>query len=136
MLFSPTSVITSSMLYSFISLITRWWCYFLQKLDRVTPFLYIKNIGASLQRLYILTTMWVLRTPNAGRNMLFQCFLCKKVPRGRKSKIIDLKFGKNVFLKLNLDAGWGFCTPKWSSTLEGTIVMVTRTTGNYGIEIE
>ena len=27
---------------------------------------------------YSLTSVWVLCTPNAGQNMLFECFLCKK----------------------------------------------------------
>ena len=41
---------------------------------------YRKTMGiwSNLLLLYISTSVWVLRTPNAGRNRLFQRFCCKK----------------------------------------------------------
>ena len=59
--------------------------------------------------LYISTSIWVLRTPKAGQNMLFTCFLCKKAEKGRKSKKIDAKFDKKmVYLSLHQNTGRGF----------------------------
>ena len=50
--------------------------------------------------LYILTSVWVLRTTNAGRNCHFQRFLCKKP---KKSK----KFAANFSIKsLSLFTCW------------------------------
>ena len=46
--------------------------------------------------LYILVSVWVLRTPNAGRNSHFQRFLCKKP---KKARILQQISAKNrVFL--------------------------------------
>ena len=42
--------------------------------------------------LYILTSVWVLHTPNAGGNSYFQRFLCKKP---KKQEICN-KFLKNT----------------------------------------
>ena len=36
-------------------------------------------------RLFIWTSVWVLRTPNASLNMLFQCFFCKKLKKEEKA---------------------------------------------------
>ena len=40
--------------------------------------------------LFISTSVWVLRTPNSGRNMLFQHLIVQKAEKRRKSKTIDL----------------------------------------------
>ena len=40
--------------------------------------------------LYIWTSVWVLRTPNAGPNQLFNVFY-KKAEKARKSKKIEAK---------------------------------------------
>ena len=49
--------------------------------------------------LYIMTSIWVLYTPNASENMLFNLFLCQKAERGRKSNKFDTKFGMFAMLK-------------------------------------
>ena len=38
------------------------------------------------QLLYISTRIWVLHTPNTGRNMLFQLVLWKKAKKARKKR--------------------------------------------------
>ena len=50
--------------------------------------------------LFVLTSVWVLRTPNAGQNMLFKCFFAKKLKIcfGVKN---SKKFGnKQIFYKI------------------------------------
>ena len=37
--------------------------------------------------LYILTSVWVMFAPNAGQNLLFHCFLFKKLKKRRKGNI-------------------------------------------------
>ena len=44
--------------------------------------------------LYILTSVWVLHTPNTGRNSHSQHFFCKKA---KKRKKFAANFCKNVF---------------------------------------
>ena len=44
---------------------------------------------------YILTSIWLLHTPNAGRNMLFQCFSCKKLKKQERAS----KWRQNIFPK-------------------------------------
>ena len=57
--------------------------------------------------LYVLPSIWVLRTLNGSQNMLFQCFLCKKTDKEEKYKF-DAKFGKTKgFLRLHQNAGEG-----------------------------
>ena len=46
---------------------------------------------------FISTSVWVLHTLNTGLNMLFQCFLCKKAEKGRKSIKFAAKFSKKTF---------------------------------------
>ena len=41
--------------------------------------------------LYILTSVWLLRTPNAGQNGHFQRFLCKKPKKARNLQQILAK---------------------------------------------
>ena len=55
--------------------------------------------------LYVLTRVWVLRTPKAAQNMLFQHFLHQKAKKQRKSKKFSAKFNKNDFLSLHKNAG-------------------------------
>ena len=43
-----------------------------------------KNQSALLHLLYILTSVWVLRTPNAGRNSHFQRFWLQKARKSKK----------------------------------------------------
>ena len=57
--------------------------------------------------LYILTNIWLLRTPNAGPNLIFQHCYFKKTEKGRKARKFGKFFAKNVFLSLHPDAGWG-----------------------------
>ena len=56
--------------------------------------------------LYILTSVWVLRTPNAGRNGHFQHFFCKKA---QKSKKFAANFCKKHFFK--------FASERWSTVI-------------------
>ena len=60
--------------------------------------------------LYISTSVWVLRTPNAGRNSHFQCFLRKKAKKRQEicSKILQ----KTRFLSLHHNAGQLFYSQK------------------------
>ena len=58
------------------------------------------------QVLYFWTSIWMLRTPNAGRNSHFQCFLCKKAKKARNLK---QNFAKNTFFK--------FAPERWSTVL-------------------
>ena len=63
--------------------------------------------------LFILTSVWVLRTPNAGRNNHFQHFFCKKARNLQQisaknmffgNKTADQRFGanlKNLFITKN-----------------------------------
>ena len=52
-----------------------------------------------IELLYILTSDWVLRTPNAGQNMLLNIFNAEKLK-------FDAKFGKkNSFLSLHQNTG-------------------------------
>ena len=41
--------------------------------------------------LYILITIWVLRTPNVGQNMLFQCFCSKSWKKKEARKLMQNK---------------------------------------------
>ena len=47
--------------------------------------------------LYILTSVWVLRTPNAGWNLHFQHFCAKKLKKYKKSNKFNAKFRKKFF---------------------------------------
>ena len=47
--------------------------------------------------LYILTSVWVLLTPNTGRNLLFQHLLCKKLKKEEKAR-----FGSSFFTCFHL----------------------------------
>ena len=40
-------------------------------------------------------------TPNAGRNLLFQCFSCQKAEKGRDSKKIEAKLNPRPALGAN-----------------------------------
>ena len=52
---------------------------------------------------------YLVHTPNAGWNVLFQCFSCKKFEKGRKSKKMEAKFSKNnFFLSLHPNVCWRF----------------------------
>ena len=51
--------------------------------------------------LYILTSLWVLRTPNTGRNMLFQHFSAKKAKKEEHWG----KYSKNGALSVLQSAG-------------------------------
>ena len=60
--------------------------------------------------LYILTSIWVLLTQNAGWNSHFQRFLWKKL---KKSKKFATKFCKeNIFLRLHQNACQLFYSPR------------------------
>ena len=48
--------------------------------------------------LYILTSIWVLGTPNTGPNVLFQISACLKAEKRRKSRKNDVKFGTKYVL--------------------------------------
>ena len=63
--------------------------------------------------MYILTSLWVLHTPNTGQNMLFQHLSCKKAEKGIKSKKIRAKFIKIPFFSFNKKACWGPTDQKW-----------------------
>ena len=41
--------------------------------------------------LYIFTSVWELRTPNTSKNMLSECFLCKKAEK-KEEKHLKTKF--------------------------------------------
>ena len=70
--------------------------------------------------LYILTSVWVVRTPNAGQNSNYQHFLCKKA---KKSKKFAAKFcKKQVFLSLHQNAGWLFYSLKMGFFLKNTFL--------------
>ena len=63
------------------------------------PILYLSqavfpNKEAETSVLYISTSVWVLRTPNAGRMSHFQHFLCKKAEKNKK---FAAKFCKKQF---------------------------------------
>ena len=45
--------------------------------------------------LYISTSVWVLRTPIAGRNMPFNSVLCKKLKKEEKSRNVLQNLAKN-----------------------------------------
>ena len=51
--------------------------------DKVCLITLIRHLEmeSTLPMLYILSSVCVLLTPNAGQNMLFQCFLCKKLKK-------------------------------------------------------
>ena len=55
---------------------------------------------------YILTSIWVLCTLNAGLNLHFQHFSQQTPEKGRKSKSVETKLGQKVFFK--------FATKRWS----------------------
>ena len=59
--------------------------------------------------LYILTSLWVLRMPNAGRNSNFQGFLCKKP---KKARILQQISAKNSFFAFHQNAGRLFYSQK------------------------
>ena len=49
--------------------------------------------------LYISTRVWVLRTPNAGRNMFFLTFKWQKAPKAKKIADKLFFFPKKLFLE-------------------------------------
>ena len=59
--------------------------------------------------LYILISLWVLHTPNADQNQLFNVFHTKKLKKRKKSKKIKQKMH---FSSLHSNAGWGFYSQK------------------------
>ena len=66
-----------------------------------------------LSIIFFLTSIWVLRTPNAGQNMLFKSFLCKKVKKEEKAwKLIQNLEKKNILFGLDL----------WSKDLQKNIL--------------
>ena len=74
-------------------------------------FCFVSNVAKTCESwfplLYILTSIWVLRMPNAGRISHFQHFCCKKA---KKKKEICSKFlQKNRFFK--------FAPERWSTVL-------------------
>ena len=69
----------------------------------------IQFVRPMIRLLYILTSVWVLRTPNAGRNSHFQRFCCKKL---KKQEICSKFLQKTVFLSLRQNAGRLFYSQK------------------------
>ena len=56
--------------------------------------------------LYILTSVWVLRTQNAVEICIFNVFNGKKLKKGEKAINLQQNLGKNVcFLSLHQNAG-------------------------------
>ena len=51
-----------------------------------------------LSIIFFLTSIWVLRTPNAGQNMLFKSFLCKKVKKEEKAWKLMQNLEKQYFV--------------------------------------
>ena len=70
-----------------VILITETIC---SKMKRIS-FFATKSYGL----LYILISVWVLRTPNTARNMLFQCCLCKKLKKEEKNLIRKKSWHQN-----------------------------------------
>ena len=64
------------------------------------------NIPNQTLVLYILTSVWVLRTPKAGRTSHFQSFFCKKAKKARNLQQI---FAKTCFFK--------FAPERWLTVL-------------------
>ena len=63
--------------------------------------------------LYILTSVWVLRTSNSGQSMIFLCFSCKKLKKEEIRKKIEVKYIKQkIILSLHPDACQGFYSQK------------------------
>ena len=60
--------------------------------DKVKNYLNLSIRGV----LYISTSVWVLRTPNTGRNNNFQHFLCKKA---KKARNLQQNFEKKPFFE-------------------------------------
>ena len=58
---------------------------------------------------YISSSVWVLRTQNAGWNLYFPHFLCKKAEKCKKGTNLLQKWAKNWFLK--------FAPKRWSNVL-------------------
>ena len=63
-----------------------------------------------LQLLYILTSVWVLHTPNAGLDMFFNFLNAESLKKLRKSKKFAEKFSKKMGLHQN--TGWRFYSTK------------------------
>ena len=61
------------------------------------------------QLLYISTSVWVLRTPNAGWNSHFQRFCCKKPKKQEICRNLQQIFAKNSFFK--------FAPKRWLTVL-------------------
>ena len=79
------------------------------------PNFWFKLINDSLlvfhkQLLYISTSVWVLRTPNDGRNSHFQRFCCKNRKKARNLQQISAK--NSFFLHLHQNAGRLFYSQK------------------------
>ena len=84
---------------------------------RQSPIFWWKTLANRV--LYILTRVWVLRTPNASRNnnrnSNFQHFLCKKLKKRRICNKFAVKFSKkNVFFSLHQNAVPGLIIWPWS----------------------
>ena len=56
-----------------------------------------QRLVRSLLMLHIFTSIWVLRTPYAGQNMLFHRFCAKKLEKEGKAKNFGQVLAKNVF---------------------------------------
>ena len=52
----------------------------------------LQGIDNKQWMLFLLTTLWVLRTPNTGQNMIINVFWAKRLKKERKSKKFDAKF--------------------------------------------
>ena len=62
-----------------------------------------KCFAKSYIELYILTSLWLLHTPNTDWNMLFQCFSLKKHKKKEKARQLGENLAKNG---LYVDKTW------------------------------
>ena len=62
--------------------------------------------------LYILTSVWVLCTPNTGKNLLFMFFAQKTLKKEEEATKLGQNLAKKVFLGFNLTLIEGFVPRK------------------------
>ena len=62
----------------------------------------------NLHVFYISNSVWVLRIPNAGQNMQFQCSIAKKLEKSKKVRNLHQNLTKNCFFKFYQNAGRRF----------------------------